>query len=51
MGVPYRHPVARTGIVATVGSGAPRFVLRTDIDALPILVRHLPRGKLQAARP
>ncbi len=38
MGVSYKHPVAKTGIVATVGSGSPRFVLRTDIDALPIMV-------------
>ena len=39
MGIPYKHPVALTGVVATVGSGSPRFALRTDIDALPILVR------------
>ena len=37
MGIPFKHPVARTGIVATIGTGQrPRFALRTDIDALPI---------------
>jgi len=37
--IPFRHPVARTGIVATLGFGTPRFALRSDIDALPITVR------------
>lgn len=31
---------AKTGTVATLGSGEPRFVLRSDIDALPIKVGH-----------
>ncbi len=48
LGIAYKHPVARTGIVATVGSGSPRFALRTDMDALPILVRSIPSSRYQA---
>lgn len=38
--IPFRAGVAGTGIIATLGSGSPRVALRSDIDALPIKVRH-----------
>lgn len=38
MGIKYKHPVAESGILASLGQGEPRFALRTDMDALPIEV-------------
>ncbi|MBI3741607.1 MAG: amidohydrolase [Chloroflexi bacterium] len=37
LGIEYTTGVAKTGVVAYLGEGAPRFALRADMDALPIL--------------
>lgn len=39
LGIPYKYPVAITGIIGFVGTGKPPFVaIRADMDALAIQV-------------
>jgi amidohydrolase len=37
LGIEHETGVAKTGVVGYLGEGAPRFALRADMDALPIL--------------
>lgn len=37
LGIEYESGIAKTGVVAYLGEGKPRFALRADMDALPIL--------------
>ena len=36
LGIEYETVIAKTGVVAYLGEGAPRIALRADMDALPI---------------
>jgi hypothetical protein len=55
LGISYQHPIADTGILATIGKGEPKFALRADMDALPIEASqpsyHHPSRRLEALAP
>ena len=41
LGIPYKYPVVKTGVVGSVGKGEPVISLRADMDGLPIEVTTL----------
>lgn len=39
LGIAYKYPYAESGLIATLGEGKPVFLLRADMDALPVTER------------